>query len=267
MKKFLMSTAAVAMTLSSVAATAQTHKSADEMTQFSAAAVPEISHIDRQYIIFPFVWKDVKVVDQAAQTSEQQFNKNIGSKYAQSGNAPDNTDSASSDASANKQTFTISGTVSKDCSFYGGGSSSHNMGLNTIGIRTNNDANVSQAFAQASDINASFRTETAGCNTRNTVSIKTAGALMNTTTTDYDSDEFTNSIPYTVDATWTGVTSGAKKGSKQEILTTAGVSKTYPLTGGAWRSAFDMQVNAPAQPKGLVSGTYSDTIEVTLAAA
>lgn len=267
MKKFLMSTAAVAMTLSSVAATAQTHKSADDMTQFSAFKVDEISHTsfvptDK----FPY-FAVVKVVDQAAQTPEQQYNKNIGSKYAQSGNAPDNTDSASSDASANKQTFTISGSVSKDCSFYGGGSSSHNMGLNTIGIRTNNDANVSQAFAQASDINASFRTETAGCNTKNTVSIKTAGALMNTTTTDYDSDEFTNSIPYTVDATWTGVTSGAKKGSKQEILTTAGTSKTYTLTGGAWRSAFDMQVNAPAQSKGLVSGTYSDTIEVTLAAA
>lgn len=70
MKKFLMSTAAGAMMLSSVAATAQTHKSADEMTQFSAAALPEVSHTEYR---IPFLnYGPYKVVDQAAQTSEQQ---------------------------------------------------------------------------------------------------------------------------------------------------------------------------------------------------
>lgn len=196
-----------------------------------------------------------------------------GSRFHQDSSSPDNVGTADASANANKQTFTLTGTVNKDCSFYGGGQSAHTINLNTIGIRTQSTDNVSQAFNQAHDITANFNTATAGCNTNNTVEISTQnhGKLLNSQPGAYDQTQFTANIPYSLNATWQGVDAGAGNGTahQQQIKWDAGAAGagTGTKTGGAWRSAFNMDIVAPAQSLGLVSGTYEDTITVTLAAS
>ncbi len=195
-----------------------------------------------------------------------------GSRFHSDSSAPNDVGTADASADANKQTFTLTGSVSKDCSFYGGGTNTHTISLNTIGIRTQSTDNVSQAFNQAADITANFNTATAGCNTNNTVSITTThgGKLLNGTPGAFDNTQFTDNIPYGLNATWQGVNvgDGAHGASTQQIKWNAGDAVGTPTkTGGAWRSAFNMDIVAPAQSKGLVSGTYEDTITVTLAAS
>jgi len=196
-----------------------------------------------------------------------------GSRFHQDSSAPNDVGTAGASANDNKQTFTLTGTVNKDCSFYGGGQSAHTINLNTIGIRTQSTDNVSQAFNQAQDITANFNTATAGCNTNNTVEITSAhqGKLLNSQPGAYDQTQFAADIPYSLNATWTGVNAGAGNGSatQQQIKWDAGAAGagSGTKTGGAWRSAFNMDIVAPAQTKGLVAGTYEDTITVTLAAS
>lgn len=194
------------------------------------------------------------------------------STYTQKVNVSGNTETASATEAANKQTFKLSGTVNQDCSFYDGGSANHNVALNTIGVRTGNNENVSQAFNQVADLTVTLNTATAGCNTKNKVTVKSAnaGKLLNGKAVGFDSAEFTDSIPYNFKADWQGVGASGKgqKASPQKIewTTTSGASSVAPVTGGAWRSAFNIAITAPAQAKGLVAGDYEDTIEVTLAA-
>jgi spore coat protein U-like protein len=58
---------------------------------------------------------------------------------------------------------------------------------------------------------------------------------------------------------------GSQPGSFQsfQVATTA---KTGTLNLGAWRSLINVHATIPPQSLGLVAGTYSDTIVVTLAA-
>ena len=264
--KTMFKTAIAAAALVSVpgVAFAQTHSSSS--TTYSANPTPEQRHWEWTGFLQGH-W----VVDAPAKTSEQRYNEGVGSRYQQSSTAPNDIGTANASANANKQTFTLTGTVNKDCSFYGGGSSAHTIALNTIGIRTQSSDNVSQAFNQAQDIAANFNTATAGCNTKNTVEISTAhnGRLTNGQPGDYDAAQFTAEIPYGLNATWSGVeASGAgSPPSTQQIKWDAGQPGAGSKTGGAWRSAFNVDIVAPAQPKGLVAGTYEDTITVTLAAA
>lgn len=190
----------------------------------------------------------------------------LGSRYQQSSSTTANTETASTTV---VNSFTLTGSVTKDCSFYGGGQTGHTINLGTIGVRTGNDDNVSIAFNQRDAVTSNVNSATAGCNTNNTVTItKTNGSdgLKNFTPGSYDSNQFTDRIPYAVNASWTGVATGSTAAGTTQSLAVASNQGTNVLTGGAWRSAFNMDVNAPAQSKGLVAGTYSDTITVTLAA-
>lgn len=247
--------AAVALIGAPGIAMAQTHGGTS--TTYSAAPIPHIQ-------IGPWVIQQGK-------SSAQRFAEGVGSRYQETTSTPDNIGTANATADGNKQTFTLKGTVNKDCSFYAGGSNTHNIALNTIGIRTENTDNVSQAFNQAADITANFNTATAGCNTNNTVTITTTqgGKLVNSNAGDYDGAQFTANIPYGLTAKWQGVgASGAgQQPSEQSIAWTPGQPVAAPKTVGAWRSAFSMDIVAPAQTKGLVAGNYEDTITVTLAAA
>lgn len=254
--------AAVAL-IGAPAAFAQSHTSSN--TEYSAAPISELSHL--KYIIF-----GPKIIDREAKTSAQRFGEGVGSKFSQSSSSPDDVGTADASANANKQTFTLTGKVNQDCSFYAGGSAAHTVALNTIGVRTNSTDNVSQAFNQAQDISANFNTATAGCNTNNTVAISTAhnGRLLNGTPGDYDGAQFTAEIPYSLNATWSGVdqTGAGSAPKQQQIKWDAGQGNgSFTKTGGAWRSSFNMDIVAPAQSKGLVAGTYEDTITVTLAAS
>jgi len=263
--KTMFKTAIAAVALIGVPGIALAQSHGGSTTTYSAAPTPAQGHWAG-----PF-WHPHWVEDAPAQTSAQRYAAGVGSAYTETTSSPDDIGSADASANANKQTFTLTGEVNKDCSFYAGGSSSHAIALNTIGIRTQNTDNVSQAFNQAADITASFNSATAGCNTNNTVAISTThgGKLVNSQPGDYDGAQFTAEIPYGLDATWQGVgTAGAGQNpTQQEIKWDAGQPVAAPKTGGAWRSAFNMAIVAPAQPKGLVAGTYEDTITVTLAAS
>jgi hypothetical protein len=189
---------------------------------------------------------------------------NLGSRYRQNTSSPDNTEAASSSAGG---TFTLQGKVSADCSFYNGSSSTHTLDLGTIGVRTGDNENVTVAFNQAGTATAHVDTATAGCNTANTVTIAEANAgagLINRSPGAYDSAQFTAKIPYALNASWTGVNDSTTTGFAKTLSVPASSSGANSSTGGAWRSAFNMDVTVPPQSLGLVAGDYSDTITVTL---
>lgn len=188
----------------------------------------------------------------------------LGSRYRQSTSAPDDTETATATAGG---TFTLKGHVNADCSFYNGASSTHTIDLGTIGVRTGDNENVTVAFNQAGQATAHVDTATAGCNTHNTVTIAelNAGAgLLNSDPGAYDSAQFTAKIPYALHASWTGAGESTATGTTQTLDVATGAGTNHK-TGGAWRSAFNMDATIPPQSLGLVAGNYSDQITVTLA--
>lgn len=190
-----------------------------------------------------------------------------GARYQQSSSAPTNSDTATATQTAK---FTLTGTVDKDCSFYSGSNNGQQaINLGTIGVRTGNNDNVTIAFNQNGAINANVNTSTAGCNTQNQITITKgngASGLLNAAAIAYDTNQFTNKIPYSVKATWQGVALGAPTTGTQQTLTATTDDSFKAVQVGAWRSAFNLDVNAPVQPLGLIAGTYSDTITVELKA-
>ena len=63
-------------------------------------------------------------------------------------NIPDDTTTATPDVT---NTFTLTGTVAKDCSYYGGPSTSHSIPLGAIGVKNGDTETSSTAFNQASN--------------------------------------------------------------------------------------------------------------------
>jgi hypothetical protein len=164
--------------------------------------------------------------------------------------------------------WTITGNVSKDCSFFGGSQTGRTLDLGTIGVNTQANTGVNRAFNMVAPAAIGIATSTAGCNFKNKVSIsKNALGLRNTDAQGYDTNEFQANIPYTVVASFIGSTnqSGPAAGTKQ-TLTVAQNSAGNEWNGGAWRSSFSMAITAAAPDKGLVAGTYSDDVTVVLAA-
>lgn len=196
----------------------------------------------------------------------------MAARYEQESTVAGNTDGNQTSVTAK---FTLNGSVSKDCSFYAGdattdtsGAFNQTINLGTIGIQTGNNVNSSLAFDQVGPINAHVNTSTAGCNTNNTVTVAKlngSAGLLNPAPGSYDSNQFTDRIPYTIQANWTGIASGVGAGSAQNI--TVGLNDDWEnKSQGAWRSSFDLTINAPAPTKGLVAGNYSDAVIVSLAA-
>ncbi len=82
------------------------------------------------------------------------------------------------------------------------------------------------------------------------------------------SNQFTNAIPYSVKVGVASATPAGTVGQGQfQTFTVATTATTGSANYGAWRSTLDLLANIPAQSLGLVAGTYSDTITVTLAPA
>ncbi|MDP5281313.1 hypothetical protein Q9Q95_20475 [Sphingomonas sp. DG1-23] len=168
-------------------------------------------------------------------------------------------------------TWLIKGTVTKDCSYYGGSSTSHTLDFGTIGVNTNSNTNVNSAFEMVSPASAVVNSTTAGCNFNNTVTLtKANGAqgLRNLAAGGYDSNQFQANIPYSVGASFTATTntSAGAVGSPLTVTAAEGdASKVW--TGGAWRSDMTLTINAPNPTgKALVAGNYSDTLTVELKA-
>lgn len=167
--------------------------------------------------------------------------------------------------------FNLSGTVSKDCSFYAGNNSSAtNLNFGTIGIQAGNNVNVTDAFEMTGPAAAVVTSATAGCNFSNVVKIEksSAAGMVNTNPSlSYDSNQFQANIPYRVNAAWTGVAdgAGAVAGTPQS-LSVSETALNNTNAQGAWRSGMILTFTAPVASKALVAGTYQGTTNLTLTA-
>jgi hypothetical protein len=177
---------------------------------------------------------------------------------------PDDNEAASGTV---QNAFTLSGTVSKDCSYFGGPSTSHAIPLGAIGVRTAANDLVSNVFNQAADFSYDIATTTAGCNFNNTVTVtKSVDGLKNAAAGGFDSSQFTDHIPYSVLVGLTATTNTSAGAVGAYVpMTVAANSGSNSEHLGAWRSGMHVKATFPAQTKGLVAGDYTDTINVTLA--
>lgn len=168
--------------------------------------------------------------------------------------------------------FNLSGSVSKDCSFYAGnGGNAQNLNFGTIGILAGNNVNVTDAFEMVGPAVAVVTSATAGCNFSNTVKIaknSTQGMVNTGVNLSYDSNQFQANIPYRVDAAWTGVANGAGAvvGTGQSLAVSE-AALDNSIEQGAWRSGMILTFTAPAAPKALVAGQYTGVTNLTLTAA
>lgn len=168
--------------------------------------------------------------------------------------------------------FLMHGDVNPDCSFYSGNDAGNvrDIDLGTIGVKTGDNENVSQAFEMTDDVTVDIQTLTAGCNFNNTVEIEkdSKNGLVNRAAGSYDTNEFRANIPYTVSASWQGVPRGGPDTGSPQTLTVGDNQKRDSLKQGAWRSQMDINITAAAlTDKGLVAGTYEGTTTLTLSAS
>lgn len=191
----------------------------------------------------------------------------FGTRYTATADAP--SDSATATPTVNV-VFTLSGSVNKDCSFYSGNNSNaRNIAFGVIGVRTGDNENVASAFEMVGPATAAVESLTAGCNTNNSVEIvkNSASGLVNAAPGGYDTDEFQANIPYSVNASWTGVAYNTIAAGSSQTLNIGNTTASGFLNQGAWRSEMDINFNAPAiTNKGLVAGNYTGTTTLTLRA-
>jgi hypothetical protein len=186
--------------------------------------------------------------------------------YDQAGTNAGNIEAASPTVT---NTWLIKGAVSKDCSFYGGASTSHTLDFGTIGVNTQSATSVNNAFDMVSNATATVNSTTAGCNFNNTVTLKKANGnkgLLNSVATGYDTNEFQANIPYSVAATFKAGASGAVAAAPSQTLTASTGDSDKVGSYGAWRSDVSMVITAPTPGKALVAGDYQDTLTVELKA-
>lgn len=191
----------------------------------------------------------------------------VGTRYTATADAPSDSETATPTVNV---VFTLTGSVNKDCSFYSGNdSAARNINFGVIGVRTGNNENVNDAFEMVGAAEADVDTLTAGCNFNNEVEIvkNNVNGMVNAAAGGYDTNQFQANIPYSVNASWTGVALNAVTTGSPQSLNVA----TNVLSGvkqqGAWRSNMAIDFDAPAiTNKGLVAGTYTGTTTLTLRA-
>ncbi|WP_129792795.1 hypothetical protein [Sphingosinicella sp. CPCC 101087] len=192
----------------------------------------------------------------------------VGTRYTAEADAP--SDSVPATPVVNVA-FNLSGSVNKDCSFYSGNNAAaRNIDFGVIGVRTGNNENVSDAFEMVGPAEAEIESLTAGCNFNNTVTLAKANGnagMVNAAPGGYDSDEFQANIPYRVEASWTGIAANTVGSGTSQSLNVATNAANAAITQGAWRSDFELEIEAPVAQRALVAGDYSDTLTLTLAAS
>ena len=191
----------------------------------------------------------------------------IGTRYTAQADAPSNTGTIGDISVA----FNLSGEVEQDCSFYSGNNASaRDIDFGVFGIRGGDNENVGSAFEMVGPAVANIETLTAGCNFNNEVSLTkfngTSG-LLNGAAGGYDTNQFQANIPYSVNASWTGVAvNTTNPGTPQSLAVSTSQAGGTKLQG-AWRSEMDINITAPAiTSKGLVAGNYSDVLPLKLTA-
>ncbi len=190
----------------------------------------------------------------------------IGTRYTANADAPSDTVPATDRVDV---VFTLSGTVNRDCSFYAGNNpAARTIDFGVIGVRTGNNENVANAFEMVGPAQADIQSLTAGCNTNNVVEINKDDirGLVNQNPGGYDTNEFQANIPYSVQASWTGVALGAQTTGSPQSFTVGTAANAGALQQGAWRSSMDIDITAPVVNKGLVAGSYTGQTTLTLRA-
>lgn len=191
----------------------------------------------------------------------------VGTRYTAQADAPSDSETATPQVDV---VFTLSGSVNKDCSFYSGNNAgARNIDFGVIGVRTGNNENVNNAFEMVGPAVAEVETLTAGCNFNNEVSISKDDirGMVNSAPGGYDTDQFQANIPYSVNASWTGVALNAVTAGTGQSLNVSTTANAGQLQQGAWRSDMTIDFVAPAiSDKGLVAGDYSGVTTLTLRA-
>lgn len=162
--------------------------------------------------------------------------------------------------------FTMSGTVTPDCSFFVG-NVDRSIDFGVIGIEARDNVGPASAFDMTAPATASIQTNVAGCNTRNRVTVEKGRAtgMRADTNAGFDDTQFTNDLDYTVDATWSGSNpNGGAQSPTAETLSVDLNERRNSTRQGAWKSVFNLDINVPVPTLSLLAGNYSDTITVTL---
>lgn len=164
-------------------------------------------------------------------------------------------------------TFSLTGNVTPDCSFYVG-NASKSINLGQIGVQTNPNVGLNAAFDMAAPASVDIDTSVAGCNTKNTVTISKSNAagLVSDNTSNFDTNQFTNVLPYDLKASWTGVALGANAaGSTQNLqLLANNANAQASVAQGAWKSAVAIDIDVPVPSKSLVAGNYNGSVTIEL---
>lgn len=167
-------------------------------------------------------------------------------------------------------TFSLKGNVSAHCVFYTGSNSNLNFNFGQIGIYASEDHGPALAFDQVAGAKLEFRTNLAGCNTKNKVSLSRSQAGLKTTPNfGYDADQFTTEIPYSVKAEFKA--GGAGQGQTNATLGTKltlvnNQSGSVSDTFGAWKSPLQLTVDLGTAQKSLVAGDYTGSFTIQIQA-
>lgn len=168
--------------------------------------------------------------------------------------------------------FTIQGTVDQAC-VLGAGGDLNDVNFGTIGIYADATSTVENVFTSVGPANGHTRTNLAGCNTANTMTVTKGNGvdgLVNAgaATGGYDGTTFQANIPYSVAVTYVAGAVGTL--APQASISQFAVSSTESTdskANAAWKSGAAFRIDLTDPSKALVAGTYTDTVTVTLAAA
>ena len=181
---------------------------------------------------------------------------------------PGNVGTANSSETAD---FTITGTVDQAC-VLGAGGDLNDVNFGTIGIYADATSTVENVFTSVGPANGHTRTNLAGCNTANTLTVTKGNGvdgLVNAGATvgGYDGNVFQANIPYSVAVQYTAGAVGTLV--PQASISQFSVSTTEATdskSNAAWKSGAAFRIDLSDPTKALVAGSYTDTVTVTLAA-
>lgn len=164
-------------------------------------------------------------------------------------------------------TFTLRGNVSPHCVFYTGSESNLNFNFGQIGIYASENHGPALAFDQVAGAKLMFRTNLAGCNTKNKVTLsRPSSALKNTPAFGYDSAQFTAEIPFSVKAAYTAGSAAAGQNTASPKTLSLTNSNSASDTHGAWKSPMEITVSLDQASKSLVAGDYTGSFSIQIQA-
>ncbi|WP_333612020.1 hypothetical protein [Brevundimonas bullata] len=164
--------------------------------------------------------------------------------------------------------FSLEGSVSKDCVYYSGDNSAETFDFGTLGIYAGDNTGPNAAFTMVAPAVLTIQTNLAGCNTNNTVKLsRTANDMVNASTAGYDQAVFTNKLPYSVTASYKGSSQsgGAGAAINRDQLLAEGAPESVQANG-AWKSPMTLAVVVSQPTQALLAGDYAGTFSLTITA-